>query len=111
MRLKLQFGLSHGSREAVWWQPIELFPPLVRYRGTKWEFAMYGQDKGGGFDYICHFSEVMTYDPNWHATTYEDVERYLVLELLPDCHCGAKHTSFPKFHMFMCPLWKPWSQI
>jgi hypothetical protein len=105
MKLSLHFGMAEPPREANWWQPVTSFPTLILYKGKKWEFVMWKEDPAKKVDYILYFSPVATYDPNWHATTYESVDGYLIMGFGPQCECGSIYTSFPQFHMFFCPKW------
>ena len=87
MKLRLQFGLAEPAREATWWQPITSFPPLVTYKNKKWEFTMYAPDIANKVEYICYFSEIATYDPNWHATTYESIDNLFITGSGIGCEC------------------------
>lgn len=107
MKLKMHFGLNEPARIINWWQTIKDFPPLVLYKKKKWEFAIYDTDQSKQVDYICHFSPLQTYDPNWHATTYVDID-YLFNTGYGKCECGAEYTSFPWDHMKFCPKWTKW---
>jgi hypothetical protein len=100
MKLDLQFGSDHV--EYIWWQPIKEFHGLVIYRGKKWEFAMYGDDPTKKFDVICHFSEVRSYDPNWYATVYYDLDKEFYSKLA--CECGSDKHGFAG-HADWCPKW------
>ena len=111
MRIKIQFGLNEPLREAKWYQPIEMFPTLVLYKGKKWEFFMYGEDPAKLVDLICTFSEVMTYDPNWYATTYVNIDDLFNIGYGANCQCGAIYSGIPWDHMLFCPKWIPWSKI
>lgn len=106
MRIKLQFGINEPLREIGWWKTITEFPNLVLYRGNKWEFVMYREDDTGESDYIFIFGEIRSYDPNWHATTYENIDYMFNSPYSDKCECGAIFTSFPNAHMFMCKKWK-----
>lgn len=108
MRLSLQFGLIEPARDVNWWQKIEDFPKLVLYKNLKWEFIMYAEDSTHKVEYICHFSEVPTYDPTWHATTYESIDHLLNDGYGPKCECGAIYSGFAWDHMRMCPKWVKW---
>lgn len=105
MKLSLRFGLHEPPREVNWWQPIKNFPYLVTFKGVKYEFEMYAEDPTKRVEYICHFSEVKSYDPNYYADTYFDVDALLNTGYGSKCECGAIYTSFPQFHMFFCPKW------
>lgn len=109
MKLGLRFGLAEPQRDVNWWQPIESFPVLILYKKAKWEFVMWGPDPSHRVEHICHFSEVQTYDPNWYATTYFDIEQLLNTGYGSKCECGAAYTSFPQIHMFFCPKWFKWN--
>jgi hypothetical protein len=109
MKLKLQFGLNEPAREVNWWQQVTDFPHLVLYKNKKWQFEMYGPDQTNQVDQICYFSEVASYDPNWYATTYQDISGWLDNGYGAKCECGAIYTSFPQAHMFFCPKWSKWS--
>ena len=110
MKLRLQFGLSEPPREVSWWQKIQDFPSLVDYKGLKWEFIVYGDDPTKQVDYICNFSEVPTYDPNYSATTYVNID-HLLNAGYGSCTCGAIYSSFPWAHMLYCFKWKKWEDI
>lgn len=105
MRLSLKFGMAEPTRQCNWWQHITKFPYLVLYKGRKYEFVMYDEDPSGQVDYICRFSEVPSYDPNWHATIYQDIDHLFDEGYGEKCACGAAYTSFPQIHMFFCPKW------
>lgn len=107
MRLRVDFGLHGARREVNWWQPIEDFPKLFRFQGKKWEWFMYDKDKSGHVDYVLTFSEIASYDPNWHATM-DDFEDRFGHQIGVKCECGAVYTSFPNFHMLYCPMWRKW---
>jgi hypothetical protein len=111
MKLKLHFGLGEPAREINWYQSeIRNFPYLVTFKGKKYEFVLYDEDKTNKVDYLCHFSEMRSHDPNFYATTYYDLD-YLVFGTGLQCQCGAIYTDFPWDHMKMCPKWIPWSQL
>jgi hypothetical protein len=107
MRFRCHFGLNEPPRECAWWKPIQEFPPLVKFKGTKYEFVMWGPDPTNQVDYILHFSQMATYDPNWHATVYEDID-HLFFGYGQTCECGAIYSSFPWDHMRFCRLWTKW---
>jgi hypothetical protein len=69
---------------------------------------MYGDDHTHKVDHICWFSEVATYDPNWYATTYTNIDNLLSDGHGSKCECGAIYTSFPHAHMLFCPKWSKW---
>lgn len=104
MKLRLNFGSRTPEIVVSWWQPITAFPGLVTYKNVKYEFVIYDEDDTGMVDYDCVFSEVRTYDPNWHATTYESIEMLFSIGPGPlkKCECGSKTGER---HMFFCPLW------
>lgn len=106
MKLTLQFGLNEPKRIVNWWQHITDFPVLVLFKNEKWEFVMYGADDTKQTEYICHFSPVKGYDPNWHATTYVDISNMLTNTYGTNCECGAIYTSSQNHHMFFCPKWQ-----
>ena len=105
MRLKIVFGLI-DSKEVRWWQSVEDFPKLIKHLGKNFEWVFYDKDISGKVDLILTFVELPSYDPNY------GVDCPLWSELFPEealsCECGAKHTSFPQFHMFLCRLWRKW---
>ena len=84
-----------------WWRPIDEFPSLVLYKTNKWEFVIYDEDDSKESDYICIFSEVKSYDPNFFATTYTDIS-YMIEAANKGCECGSAHGGG---HMFFCPKW------
>ncbi len=108
MKLKIQFGINEPKREVNWWQGIKEFPSLVLYKGNKWEFVMYDKDPTMQCDYICIFSEIQSYNPTWHATTYQNIDYLFEAGWGGKCECGAAYTSFPNGHMFMCKKWTKW---
>lgn len=108
MKLKLQFGMNEPRREANWHRRIDEFPTLVLYKNSKWEFVMYQRDDTKESEYILFFSMVKSYDPNWHANTYESIDYCLDSGWGGKCECGAAYTSFPQLHMFFCPKWTKW---
>lgn len=69
---------------------------------------MYQEDTTKQVDYICYFSEVKIYVPNFSATTYENIDHLFNTGYGPKCDCGAIYTSFPWDHMKMCPKWTKW---
>lgn len=105
MRLRLQFGLNEPLKEINWWKGVKEFPNLVIYKDKKWEFFAYDKDPSNLVDYHCVFSEVPTYDPNWHATVYENIDYLLGSSIKGECECGAVHTEFPQIHLSFCPKW------
>lgn len=111
MRLRVHFGLIEVPRETNWWQGIGDFPTLVIFKGLKWEFVMYGPDASGRVDYNCNFAEVMSYDPNFHATTYVDVSGWFDSDNGVKCDCGAVYSGIPWDHMRFCPKWVPWKGL
>jgi len=107
MKLSLHFGLTEPKRTIYWHGEIGEFPTLILFKGSKWEFVLYQRDDTGVVDYICNFSEVPPYDPNFHATTYKNID-HLFESYGRKCECGAIYTSFPWDHMRMCPKWERW---
>lgn len=106
MKLKLKFGSNEPDKIVNWWEHVTKFPNLITYKGSKYEFVMYDVDESNQVDYICRFAELRSYDPNWHATIFVDIE-YLVIDTMGSkCECGANYTQFSQIHMFYCPLWK-----
>lgn len=108
MKLRLHFGLAEPPREINWWQHVQDFYPLVLFKGKKWEFTMYKEDQHNPDILMCYFSEIQTYDPNWHSTTYYNIDSLLNTGYGSKCECGAVYTSFPQAHMFYCPKWTKW---
>ena len=107
MRLELQFGLNEPKRQMSWWGGIKNFPPLVTYKGKKWEFVIYQDDPTGAVDYICTFGEVPVWDPAFESTGYIDMASFLE-DGWGKCECGAIYTSFKDLHMRYCPKYIPW---
>lgn len=105
MRLALKFGNDEQLRHMGWWNPIGNFPTLVKYNGKKWEFVMYDTDKTGVADNILYFSQLASYDPNWHATTFQDIEHLLDRIWGPTCECGKDKHKFTS-HSHWCPKGK-----
>lgn len=105
MKLTLQFGFNEPKRQISWWQEVGDFPHLVLYKGKKWEFIMYQEDPAKQVDHIFFFGEIQNYDPNWYATTYVDIDKYINDGAGDKCDCGAIYTSFKDKHMFFCPKW------
>jgi hypothetical protein len=91
-----------------WWQSIKDFPVLVLFKSKKWEFAMYSPDSTNRVAYICYFSEVKSFDPNFYATTYVDITDTILGIGWDKCECGAIYSSFPWDHMRFCKKWIPW---
>lgn len=106
MKIGLKFG-SAPTESIEWDKAISDFPHLVMYNSKKWEFVAYDEDPANVYDHVFYFGEVKTYDPNWYATTYVDMDLMFFFHApsVP-CECGAKHTSFPQIHMSFCPLWR-----
>lgn len=104
MNVRFNFG-SFPPVEANWWGSMEYFPKLVIYKDKKWEFVMYGNDLSGNYDQVCTFSEVHSFDPNWHAVPYTNIDYLFVNQNDNGCECGSVHTSFPNHHMFFCKKW------
>ena len=52
------------------------------------------------------------YDPLFDPNTYLEYElgidtlEFNFRKMIKKCECGAKHTSFPNFHMSFCQLHK-----
>lgn len=105
MRIALRFGNTDPIRYMGWWNPISQFPKLVKYKGKKWEFVMYDEDHTGNADKIFHFGELHSYDPNWDATTYQDIENLLDKIYGPQCECGKDMHKFTS-HSDWCPKGK-----
>jgi hypothetical protein len=105
MKLVLQFGPLEPKREVNWWQAVQDFPSLVIHKNKKWEFVMYQEDPLRNVDYICYFSEINTFDPNYHAVTYKNIDEMFDTSWGSRCECGAIYTSFKDHHMFFCPKW------
>lgn len=87
MKIELQFG-SHLPKFMDWPKTVKEFPALVLYKGIKYEFAIYNEDDTGRSDYVFIFSTVQSYDPNWYATVYEDIDQ--LIASTKECDCGAK---------------------
>ena len=105
MKLKLQFGTIEPKRDVTWWQGVTNFPTLVIYKGNKWEFVMYQPDDTGQSDFILFFGEIYSYNPNFYATTYIDIDYMFNAGYSGNCECGAAYTSFKDGHMFFCKKW------
>lgn len=110
MRVRVNFGLAVAV-ECKWYESVTAFPTLMTYRGTKYQFVVYDVDKSKAYDFIFHFSEVQSYDPNFHATTYVSWENRFQQNAVYDCQCGAVHTQFKWDHMRFCPKWIPWDKL
>ena len=110
MRIRIHFGIHEVPREATWWQPITSFPVLVEYKGRKWEFISYDSDPQCKVDLDCFFSEVPSYDPNWHATTYENIDHLFGIGYGSNCECGAEAVGSTR-HSTWCKKWRSWSNI
>ena len=108
VKLKLTFGFTGPSLNVKWWQGIRDFPNLVTYKGKKWEFVVYNTDDSNQVDYICMFSEVGSFDPNYYSTTYSDIEVMFGTSWGSQCECGAQYSSFPWDHMRFCNKWSKW---
>lgn len=104
MRIELRFG-NTDIRHVTWYNSIGAFPTLVNYAGKKWEFVMYEDGKVDGIDKILHFSRLNSYDPNFHATTYQDIEYLLDKVYGPNCECGKDKHNFTS-HSDWCPKGK-----
>ena len=104
MRLALKFGKLE-VRHMGWWNPFNTFPTLVKYDGKKWEFTMHDSDDSGRAEKILYFAELHSYDPNWHATTFQDIEHLLDKVYGPKCECGKDKHNFTS-HSDWCPKGK-----
>jgi len=105
MRLRINFGFI-DSKEVAWWKPLNEFPTVIRFLGRNYEWAVYDKDLTGKVDMILMFSEIPSYDPNFGVEC--DKWSDMFPENLDGCECGAKHSSFPWDHMFMCKKWSKW---
>lgn len=105
MKIKFKFGIGEPSKTANWWGGhITSFHKLIIYKGKKYEFVMYDSDDTKQVDYICAFSPLHSYDPAWHADTFQDIDS-MFDDVWGNCECGAAYTSFPNHHMFFCKKW------
>lgn len=100
MKLKLLFGTDELSY--AWFQQISDFPYLVLFKGKKWEFIFHNEDDQNQFDRIFYFAQVKSYDPNWYATVYHDLDKEIYSRLT--CECGSDKHGFAG-HAQWCPKW------
>ena len=101
MRLRLQF--HEDELEYAWFQPVRDFHGLVIFKGKKWEFFAHLDDPDKKCDVLCVFAELPTYDPNWHATTYYNLDDELHSRI--ECECGKEKHGFAN-HTFWCKKWR-----
>ena len=94
-----------------WWNEVTEFHQLVIHNNSKWEFVAYQPDPSKQVDWILIFTPVPSYDPNYQATTYVDVDKILHNLGGNGCECGASFSSFGWDHMRFCKLWKPWDKL
>lgn len=105
MRIRVEFGLGGQRKEMDWYQPIEDFPKRLIFDGKRWEWFMWEEiDIGTVKGTRLMFTEIPPYDPNFsdYMVDFESAYGFRVQK----CECGSSYTSFPQFHMFMCPLWE-----
>jgi hypothetical protein len=100
MRLKLKFG--NDELQYAWFQEISNFHGLIIYKNKKWEFVVYDEDSEKKCDFVCHFSRVRNFDPNWHATTYYNLDKELYDAIV--CECGKDKHGWAG-HPTWCPKW------
>jgi hypothetical protein len=107
MKLVINFGHNGIKKEVDWYRQLMDFPKLIRFSGSKWEWAMY---HNVGSTYELTFSQIATYDPNYYVDmpSFEDMFEWGVTD---KCVCGAIYSSFQWDHLRYCPKHKPWSQI
>jgi hypothetical protein len=109
MKIIINFGYNGLKKEVTWYRDIMDFPKLIKFRGDRWEWAIYSNT---GKDYELTFSKLATHDPLFSANmpSFEDMFESS-FSASNDCACGALYTSFPQFHMVFCPKWKRWEDI
>lgn len=100
MKLKLQF--NKDILEYAWYQPVKDFYGLVVFKGSKWEFFCHMDDPDQQCDALCVFAKLPNYDPNWHATTYYDLDKEIYTKIT--CECGSDKHGFAG-HAQWCPKW------
>lgn len=107
MKLFIIFGYGTPKKEVNWYRDLMDFPKLIRYSGSKWEWAMYHNI---GSDYELTFSQIATYDPNFYADMpgFEDMFEWGNVD---KCECGAAYSGFTFDHMRFCKKWKPWDKL
>lgn len=103
MKLIINFGLSI-KKEVNWYKDLMDFPKLIKFQGSRWEWAMYNAI---GSDYELTFSQIYSYHPHFYAEMpcFEDMFEWGNLD---KCCCGAAFSSFPWDHFRMCPKWTKW---
>jgi hypothetical protein len=106
MKLVVKFGMSI-KKEVDWYRDVMDFPKLLRFQGSKWEWAMYN---GSGQNYELTFSQIGSYDPSFYMDmpSFEDMFEWAGGD---KCVCGALYTSFTFDHMRFCPKWVPWDKL
>lgn len=110
MKIRIDFGLN-GFRELVsWWGALLEFPKSLDYKGAKWEWVLYDEDKTKQVDYIFTFTQMSSFSYGYSipCVKFEDL---LKNSYGNKCECGAVYTSFPQFHMFYCSKHKGWDFI
>ncbi len=105
MKLGLKFGHNEPLREVLWWNTVDKFFPLVKFKGRKWEFVMWDVDQTGATDYELFFREVNQHDSMWDRLDYQDIAYLIGSDPDNKCTCGSVYTSFPNIHMFYCSKW------
>lgn len=105
MRLRIDFGLSGPRKELNWYQDITGFPKVFAFNGKKWNWLSYEKDPNLVYDLILTYSEIPSYDPDYHATMgdFDDMFGY---RTRTGCECGSIYTSYKDGHMFYCPMWR-----
>lgn len=96
------------TREINWYKSLDDFPKLIKFLGRNYEWFFYDKDLSGKADMILTFSELPSYDPNYGVLCTDWHELFESNGWQGGCQCGARHTSFPDFHMFFCPKWTKW---
>src|SRR5208282_4593426 len=107
MKLTINFGHNGIKKEVNWYRDLMDFPKLIRFSGSKWEWAMY---HNVGNDYELTFSQIPTYDPNFYADmpSFEDMFEWANVD---KCVCGSAYSSFSWDHMRFCPKHKSWDKL
>ena len=107
MKLYINFGLTI-KKEVKWYRDVMDFPKLLRFNGSKWEWAMY---QSLGNNYELTFSQIATYDPNYYVDM-PSFEEMFEWDNRDKCCCGAAYNSgFTWDHLRYCPKWKPWDKL
>jgi hypothetical protein len=105
MKLSLKFGQNEPLRQVLWWNTVDKFFPLVKFKDRKWEFVMWDVDRSGDTDYELFFREVSQHDSMWQRLDYQDIGYLIGPESDSKCTCGAIYSSFPWDHMRFCNKW------